>query len=366
MRKLEKTQTDTAAWAADSSGITTDVEKLGVMTRLAVTAEVTPSATFDGANQTDGLWRIIQNLRLEGGAGPYFALPADDACMGGTLLHYMNAVDHGLTGHASGDVTAPQLTYVGVSFILHPGSRPKRWNGRDNPYDLSAIVPALYETALRTVWVTSSNDVMDDTVTISSAVLRHTQYYITGLDSEIRAEMTRQGVAIPAHVRASSPTGEAAMMPQWTTEVFPHTATASDYGEERNITVGGYLRRICIAEQDATGDRSIRAEDQVTGIKIKINEETIVQSYVDHWTAALPVGTQLEEDEAAADFGGYAPAGILMKDLTEHGHPDYGVDLTSVAAGAAKLGLTIGQYASGDDSLILYDRVVPYFGKLGH
>ncbi len=357
MRKKMLTQTDTATWAADSAGIATDLERNGVITRITATAEVTPSATFDGANQVDGLWRIVQNLRVVGGAHTYFNLPADDAAMGGTLLHYLNALDTGMVGHSSGDITAPDRTYVGVNFMLHCGSRP-RVNGVDNPFDLSGLIPGLYESQLRAEWVTSGNDVMDDTVTIGSATMRFTLHYIAGTHGEIVAEMARQGVYAPVG-------GAHAMIPAWTSEVFAHTSTKSDYTEERNLPLGGYLRRIGIACQDATATRSIRAEDEVTGVRVKINEETLLQAHADALASVLPLGTQMEADEGAADFGGYSPKGIIPIDLRPFGHSDYGINLAPRQVRSAKLGLTITTYASGDDSLILYERYEPYTGRLG-
>lgn len=362
LRKISKTQTDVATWAADSAGIGTDIEKNGVLTRVDCTVEVTPSATFDGANQVDSLFRLIQNLRLVGGGHTYFNLPADDACMGGTLLHYLNRLDHQAAFHRSGDVAAPLRTYAPITWVLHAGARPKDIYGRSNPFDLSGVVPALHETTLRTEWVTAGNDVIDDTITIASAVMRFNIHYVTGSHEEIMAEMGKQQVRLP---RQAVALGANAMIPAWSASVFPHTATASDYAEERDIPTDGWLMRVSLAEQDATGVRSIRAEDQVTGVKITIRGEELVKEFTNPWTAYLDYGSMMEADEAADDFGNHAPVGILIKDLRPHGHSDYGLNLMNVPNGSAKLGLTISVYASGDDSLILFERFLPYAGKLG-
>lgn len=354
MRKIVKTQTDTGAWAIDSAGINIDLERTGLLTRIDATVEITPSATLTGANQADGLWRVIQNLRVEGGSHTYFALPADDACMGGTLLHYLNRKDFRMTGHPSGSVTAPQgRTFIPVTFTLHCGSRPQDPWGRDNPFDLTGFIPAHAESQLKAVWITSGNDVMDDAVTLSSATMRLTLSVVQGTEAELAAEMVRQGVGM-------------AMVPAWSTRVFAHTATSSDYSEELDIPTGAYLARIAIAEQDATGDRSLRAADEVTGIAVKLplQNEEVVRRVVEGLTAHLDLGTNLTANDAAEQFQGHSPVGIYIVDLRQQGHPDYGLNLIGMQTGAVKLGFTISVYASGDDSLILYQRYLPYRGKL--
>ena len=162
--KRSYTQTNTAAWAADSAGIAVDIDRTGLITRIDATVEITPSLTLDGASQPDSIFRVIQNLRVVGGSHTYFTLPADDACMGGILLHNLNVYDGFGLGHRDGDIAAPGRTYVPMNFVLHAGSRPKDMFGRDNPYDLSAFIPANKEGQLRAEWVTSGNDVMDDSV----------------------------------------------------------------------------------------------------------------------------------------------------------------------------------------------------------
>jgi len=355
LRKVTKTQTDTGTWAADSPGIGVDLEKTGLITQMEVTVEITPaaSAALDGANVADSIFRTIQNLRIEGGAHTYITLPADDAAMGGTLLHYLNKVDFPGIFHASGDVAAPAHIYVGVTWPLHFGSRPFDMFGRPNPFDLTAFIPAHAESQLRAVWVTSGNDVLDASVTIGSAVMRFTLHVVQGTDAEIRAEMARQSV-------------QQAMVPAWVAQVFAHTATSSDYAEERDVPTGGYLKRIAIAEQDDTGARSIRVADGVTGVALKLplQNEELFREFVDHWTGHLRAETAGELDEAVVDFSAHAPVGILIKDLRPYGHPDYGLNMTRMTTGAVKLGLTITTYTAGDDSLILYERYAPYSGRL--
>ena len=358
MRKRHETQTDTGVYAASSSGIAINVPKIGVITRIALTAEITPSATLDGANQPDGIFRIIQNIRLVGGNGTYFVLPGDAGGQGGVLLHYMNRKHMGVTGHVGGDVSAPSATFVPVSFYLHPGSRPN-WGGKDNPFDMTALIPASHESQLRLEWVTGPNTLLDDTVTISSAVLRITNYFITGTDAELRNEMRKQRVTLPAF-----PGGQAsALIPAWQTLTYGPTAAHSDYSLEHSIPGGGFLRGITILNQDATATRPARADDQVTGVKIIMPDGDHIKIHVEHLIAMQDIGTVLTADDAVSDFLAHAPGGIIMLDFRAHGNSDYGFNMEGV--GDAKLGLTVNQYAAGDDQLILYDKLKPYFGRLG-
>jgi hypothetical protein len=358
MRKRLETQTLTGAWSASSAGIPIAVPRIGMITRQAITVEITPSATLDGANQPDGIFRVIQNLRLVGGNGSYFNLPGDAGGQGGTLLHYLNRHQMGFAGHISGDVTAPQHTYVPVSFYYHPGSRPS-WGGRDNPFDMTSFIPAAHESVLNLEWVTGPNTLLDDTVTITSAVMRVSNYFITGTDEELRAEVARQRVALPAFA-GGVPTG---MMPSWQTLTYGPTAAASDYSLEHNIPGGGYLRGIYILNQDATATRSVRADDQITGVKVIMPDHDPIKVYTDFLTNMQDFGSSLSADEAADDFGRHAPGGLIFLDLRPHGNPDYGFNLEGVTE--AKLAVTVSEYAAGDDQLILFDKVKPYFGLLG-
>lgn len=357
LRKVSKTQTDTITWAADNGGAGADLERVGYITRIDVTAEITPSATLTGAGTvTDGLWRVFRNIKIVGGSHTYITLPNDDAGMGGTLLHYLSENDGHGRGHHDGPITAPNRTYVPITATLHFGSRPRTPSGWDNKFDMSGFIPAAEESQLRIEVQTSGNDVMDETVTITSGVYRFAIHRVVGDPGEIRAEIARQGV-------------RDLVVPAWTAENFAHTAARADYTEERDLPTGGFLKRIAIAEQDATADRSLRAQDEATGFAIKLPDqnEEVIRVFADSLGAHLLPGSNLMDGTTAPDFGGFAPRGIYLLDLRPHvwTHPDLGLDLRGLKAGSAKLGMTITQYAAGDDSLILYERYLPYRGILG-
>lgn len=368
MRKSSLSQTDSGTWAA-STTVATDLERVGLVTRIDFTVEITPSATLKGANQTDGLFRVIQNMRVLGGSHTYMTLPSEAGGHPGTLWHYLMKVDGHGEGHTLGGITAPHRTFVPMNFVFHPGTRPRDLFGRDNPFDLSAFVPASQEAQLRCEWVTGPNSVLDDSVTISSAVLRITLHRVIGSKAEIAEEMKRQGVITPP--------GANGMVPAWSGRVLSPVATASDFSLEEDIPLGAYLKRIGILAQDATATRPVRSSDELTQIALKLEETTerIFQVNTSQITAHLPQGTILELNEgisittiANTDFGGHAPHGVYPLDLRAHSQSalgrDYGLNLQGLQSGSVKLQMTLGTNASGDDLLILYERYMPYRGEL--
>ena len=353
-RKRKYTQTDTGAWAGDSGGINVAIERNGVLTRIDMTAEITPSATLAGANMPDGLFRVFQNTTIRGGSHTYVTLPAQDPCGGGILMHYLNRKDFRMVGHGRATIVAPSRTYNPITFRYHFGSRPQTLFGIDNPFDMSAFIPANKESSLSFVITTSGNDVMDDTVTISSGTYRFELSIIQGTEGDIREEIGLQGVQYPP----SAPMG---MVPAWIAELFSHTATGSDYSVKRDLQTGGWLKRIAIIEQDETATRAVRAHDQVTGVSIDLSSqnEQLIRSFMDSYFNSQDASTNTVTNDTAPEFqGGYAAHGIIILDMRSHarGHSDYGLDLRALQTGQVKLGLTITTYTSGDASLILQER----------
>lgn len=366
LRFTEETQTETAAWSASSAGISTDLLRNGVITEIRPTVELTPSATLGGANQPDGLWRVIQNLEIRGGSQTYIALPSKTEPVGGTLLHYLNRYDGYGLGHPISVITAPQRTFTPITFVIHCGVRPRTLHGDLNPQDLSAFIPTSPESRLRAIWVTGGDSVMDDTVNISSATLRFTIAQWLGSEAEVRGEMAAQGVILPS--------GAKCMVPQWSAEIFSHTATRSDYSEERNLPTGGFLRRVVVVEQDdtTTEGRGLRAGDQVTGVAIKLKDGSVLKRVtVEQMLVNFPPANNVEADDAALDFGGFTANGIYVLNLashvpaSRHPHKEYGLNMAGFGVGEIKLGMTITTYASGDASAILYERLVPDMGLEG-
>ena len=359
MNKQTNTQTTQGTWGGDTL-VSTQLDRKGAITRIYATARVTPSATFTGANQPDSLFRVMKALVISGGSHQYFTLPSRDTCGGGILLRYLNHKDGFGSGHPLGGITAPKVTYTPVTFVLHAGTRPQASlvpGGPvvDNPYDLTAFIPAISEASVTADWSTAGNDVMDDTVTISSAVFVYSLCQVLADEQELLGEMLRQGVM------GVLPPGAKAMIPAWAQEVYLHQAASSDYSTTRDLPPGGYLSRVVLLEQDATGTRALRASDEVTGVSITDTKRdvTLYKASADiqqaHWN---PVSNLVADD--GADIGNAAPDGVIVVDVRPNMDLphlcEYGMNMTGVGTGELRLGLTITEYASGDHSMILYER----------
>ena len=373
MRKITTTQVASATWAADTT-IQTNLERVGLITRIEFTVEITPSATLTGANQPDGIFRLPQNLRIQGGSHTYFTLPADDGCAGGTLLHYQNVLDGFGPGHYNGAIAAPQATYQPVNFVLHCGTRPKGAFGRDNPFDMSGFIPAGLESQLVADWTTSGNDVMDDAVTITSAVGRFTLHRVLGSPQELVAEMARQGVVLPD--------GAHGMAPAWSAVNHANGATTTDFDAEQiDIVVGGFLKRISAIFQDATATRTLRASDEIErwAIKVPRTSETLYEARTYLAASKMGLSTVITANSGAAesggtekmgaDFNGHAAYGIDFIDMRERRSTalgrEYGWDVRAAAVGDLKLGLYILTRAAGDDTLVIFERFIPITVPLG-
>lgn len=373
LRAYTVTQTDTAAWTGDSAGIRTGLEREGLLTRVEFTVEITPSATLTGANQPDGLFRLIQNHSIIG-KQTYFNLPADDGCQGGVLAHYINKWDGFSDGHYSGSITAPSLTISPVNFVFHCGSRPRDRYSRDNPFDLTAFIPAGGESQLNAIWTTSGNDVMDDTVTISSAVGVYTLHRVVGSADEIRAEMMRQGVldrplgggAVWRGCLPHEP-GVTGMYPNWTAVNHGNAAATTDYDAEiENIVVDGFLKRIAFVCQDATTTRTLRASDELSRLAVRVpgKGEDLFKARLQYQASLTGYESNAEADDAAMDFQAHSPQGIHVIDFRSRGHPEYGLDLRGVSLGKVRLGMYNTTRAAGDDTLFVFERYQCYYDKL--
>ena len=381
MRHLTFRQTVSATWAADATQ-RTDLERIGLLTRVDLLVEVTPSATLTAANQPDGLNRLIQNVRILGGGAVYVTLPGDDGCQAGSIIHYLNKIDGLGVGHPDGAIAAPTRTFTPMKFSFHFGSRPKvpGMPAVDNPYDLSAFIPAGDESQLTAEWVTSGNDVCDDSVTISSAVGRYTLHRVRGTPGEIQQEMRNQGVVLPANQHGQPWSG---MVPAWSSSQFATAATTTDYDAETDaIPTGAFIRRATLLSQDATATRTLRAGDEVTETRIwsSVTNEVLYQQTSENLTGYLYGGDQLTANSGSLESGGTekmgvdfneaAPLGVYPIDFrnktfwAESVHQyqvrkDYGWDMRGFNQNDIRLGHIITTRAAGDDRLILWEKTIP-------
>lgn len=338
MIKTAKTLVETATWGA-SADKQIELPNSGAITRLIIHTEFTVTACLAAdTNATLAQWRPIQSLKIEGGGGKaYVGLVGDQM---GRILHLLNVLD--FPGKAFNRGMGTNTIFA--DYILHFGSRPRDLYGRDNPYDLTAFIPAVDETNLKLTWTTTqAADVCDTAVDITAGTMTVSVFEVLGLPS----------------MRG--------MVPVSSTEWYAHTANKSDLSAQFDIPTGAFLRRIVMLSQDDTAIGSggaLQASDQLTkaGLLLpKENRRLIELSYdaltclhgIDMIPAMTAAGAVTKPIDARQE-------GFMVMDLRQIGHKDYGLDLRAYQTGDVKLGLTIAAYAAGDDTLIWYDTLQPY------
>ena len=342
LQKVVNRQTDTWTWAA-SSTISNDIRCSGAVTRLVFRVALTPSATYVSNHAIDAFHRIINSLNIVGAGGVHYLSMGDMQI--GRMLHRLNQMDGLIKGTGHGVLSTP----IDVVFVVHFGSRPQDQFGRDNPFDMSAFMPAFDDTELRLDWLTTANSVTDAIITISSAIGYLTVYQVLGTASEIKAEMARQGVM-------------QTMIPVSSYRSYPHTGNLSDLSAEFDVPSGAFLRRIALLSQDETGI-PLYALDQIAsvGIKLPVGSQRVFQ---DDWRAfslaQTPITSLNEADVAVTGGVINTMVGVGVVDLRTMANADYGLDLRGYKASDVKLGLTIENYTAGDDTFIWYDQVRPY------
>ena len=338
---VTKKLVDTLTWAA-SSDVQVDLPKEGAITRIVIDYYLTTTAILAADSNTEfAQWKPIQNLKIEGGGGKQYVGAVGNQM--GRLLHFLNQKDF------PGAMFQKAMTTDTIfgSVILHFGSRPRDMYGRDNPFDLTAFVPAKDESSLKLTWTTTqASDVCDTTVDISAGVMTVTAYEVLGLPN-------MDG-----------------MVPVSNTESYAHTADKSDLSAQFNAPTGLFLRRIAIMQQDDTNLASggpLLSSDEIGKVGILLPKENRRLVEID-WEALIQeCGIPREQTISAAGAVTKPPekvvGGFGVIDLRKYGNPDYGFDLRNYSPGDVKLGLTIENYASGDDTIIFYDTIQPYKGR---
>lgn len=316
-----------------------DLPTDGVITRI----DLECSVTLDGSAASNlsvlGLWRIMQNLKVEGGGGKvYFGMSGTQM---GMLLHYLNLVD--FPGTTWREIVA---TTQAIRWRLHFGSQPRDVYGRDNPFDLSCAIPAQSETNLKLTWgCSASDDVVDATRTISSATMYVTTYRVLGVPSV--------GLMVPIS----------------SSESCDPSATKSDLSYQRDIPSGSYVRRIAILAIDATAGSSagpLLKDDQMTEVGIYLVPENSwlmkVRAKTIELSNPLLDGMQVvNTPNTQSPFN--STGGLYLIDLRQFGQSRlYGLDATNRGSKDTKLAMTIGAYSSAETEHVFYDMVRP-FGK---
>ena len=379
VKKESIQQTIAGVWTAAGS-VTVLLDRIGLVARYEAAFQLTSGAptTMLGANQPDALWRPFRSLSWQAGGFTYMTMPDEEGGHGGTLLHHLNRLDGFGSGYVHQLVAAPsQVPYV-PRLVFHAGVRPWKRNGDPNPFDLTAFIPAGIESSPQMVWLTTSNAVMDDTITIGSGTMFITAHRILGTTADIMEEMAKQGVnqiiemIRQGHEGILPDADITGLVPSWTGQVESPAATASNYGSEQDMQLGGFIKRVTYLAQDATGTRPVRADDEITQLRLTIPEKgvTIVQMDAEQLSVRLAPGSFLVADEGLGLGVQAAPGGIYPLDLRPYGPTDVeqvlGLDTRGRQTGYAKLGRTLLTNTSGDDLLNLTERILTYNGRLSN
>lgn len=339
---ITKKLVDTLTYSAGND-VQVELPNEGVITRLDLELSITASGSAAAALSVMGLWRAIQNLKIEGGGGKnYFGMSGTQM---GMLLHYLNLVDH--PGTTWREIVA---TTTIINLRLHFGSLPKTVMGRDNPFDMSCAIPALDETNLRLTWsCAASDDTIDDILTISSGTMRVAVHEVLMSKAEW-ATRKAAGFFIPVS----------------SSESYDPGATKSDFQGERDIPTGNCVRRIGIMTLDATAGASngpLLKDDQMTevGIKIVPDNRWLIQTRSKALELQNPVLDGMQVVDTPNTYSPHNPTGgLYVLDLRHHFNPLYGLDARGLRTGDLKLGMTIGAYSSAEKEHIWYDQVQAY------
>jgi len=356
MEKITKRLTASSTWSASADLTPIDLPREGLVTEVTIRANIT--ATLTAAAYDDFWRRIIQNIKIQGDGGrAYLGMSGDQ--MSRILSLWMEVVQGIPTIHSNGAGIALAAVDVGSTtfksvFKFHPGSNPR------DPFDLSAAIPARALSTLQALLTTTAAAVTDAAGAITAGTFNYEICEVLG---------------IPVPMGLMTPLGS--------TLAYAHTANYSDYSYDIDIPAGAFLRSIIMQMNDETATVSRRKDDEVTGVKIKLpkagsflleqNIYELKQSMMSRFGCrgiagdVGPIGaiaTTRPAPTAALDI---VPAGFVVIDLRPYGHPVYGLDLRGYQTGDFKLGLTIENYAAGDDTQIYWDQLLPvdaqYVGK---
>mgnify|MGYP001604108786 CR=1 FL=1 len=359
MDKITKRITTSSTWAASSDLAAVDLPRDGLITEVTIRANIT--ATLTATAVDDWLRRVIQNIKIEGDGGrAYLGMSGDQ--MSRLLSLWGEVLGLGPTLHSNGGGIALAAPDVGSAsfrslFKFHPGSNPR------DPFDLTAAIPARALSMLQTKLTTTANSVCDANGTISAGTFNYEVCEVLGL-----------------------PVPQGLMTPVGSTLAYAHTANYSDFSYDIDIPAGAFLRSIIMLIQDDTATVSRRKDDEVTGVKIKrpktgdyILEQTIYElkqaMMARYGIRAMshdvgPIGAIATTRPAPGAALAVVPAGFVIIDLRAFAAPEngisplYGLDLRPFQTGDFKLGLTIENYASGDDTIIYWDQLLPVDANL--
>ena len=343
MNVTEK-KTDVLTWAA-STDKQIQLSNSGFITRLDLELYITLSATAASDLATHGIWRAIQGLRIQGGSGKvYFNMSGVQM---GVLLHALNL--HDFPGKTWREIQAQTQS---AAFRIHFGTRPRDVYGRDNPFDLTAAIPAMDETTINIIWSTTPNSALDDTITISSGTMYVTEHRVLPANRAVE-QAIKSGLKIPIS----------------SSEAYDPSATKSNLSGIRYIPTGNWVKRIAIAAQDDTAVGSfgpLFVGDQVTEVGLKSQPDNL-QIINALRTKQLELNNSLVDGMAVVNtpniMSPWSSPGLYILDLREYGQSrEYGFNTRGYGANDLQLQLTIGAYASGETEQIWYEQYEDYRG----
>ncbi len=351
LNKIIKRLSATSTWVASTDLTPVDLPRDGLITEIQIRAHVT--ATLTAAAYDDYFRRIIQNIKFEGDGGrAYLGMSGTQMS---TILSLWNEVTaHAPTVLSNGAGIALAAPDVGSTtfdslFKFHPGSN------KNDPFDLSVVIPAAFLSMLQAKLTTTAAAVTDAAGNITAATFYFEVAVVQGSTAELKALAT--------------------MSPVGSTLVYAHTANYSDFSYDIDIPGGAFLRSIIMRVTDDTATVPRRKNDEVTGLKLKkpksgdfVFEQTI--EGIQHTMAQRfgcpgvagdvgPIGAIATIRPAPESLQSMLPAGFVIVDLRMFGHPVYGLDLRNYQTGDLKLGLTIANYAAGDTTTIYWDQLLP-------
>lgn len=337
VQRCQSTLVQIGTWVA-SQDIEITLPNTGAITRVEIDYQLTALGILaSDTNNELTQWKPIQSLQIKGSSGHVY-VGANGEQMG-RLLHFLNQLD--FPGYVFGKAMTTNTVYGKI--VLHFGTQPRDGFGRDNPFDMSAFIPARDELAggLKLILTTTqAADIVDTSIDISAGTFNVTVYEVLGV----------------------SMSGN---RPRSQTVVFPHVANVSSPGVPFDVPTGAYLRRIALLSQDDTAIASggpLLAGDEIGRVLLGLPKAG--RRIVDlNWDA---FGPQLPRIPAMTAAGAVTKPiepwndGFRVLDLRQHGDPKTGLALQRYQTGDMTLGLVIQNFTSGDDTIIYYDMVEDY------